>query len=390
MATFNQIYELVNEVSAEAFGETSFKVHNLTDLIAMGQELSDFGTGTRSDIFLKTLVDRIARTLVRTLDFELEFPEIITDNFNYGCVLQKLSFDIIEATDYEPTKIGENGYTPNQFAVHKPTVHQTFFEGSNGWSIKGTIPDNLYSTAFDNATNMTAFVDGLMTNMQDSMTIKINDMCRMAVDNFIAEKIYSGKNVVHLLTDFNHEYDESLTFDDAMKNAEFFRYVSTKMNEYMDFMSKPSKLFNEDGYTRATRRDNMHVFLLNALNSRFTTYLQSDTFHKELVELPLFKKVTFWQSPNGTHEVEGETVVNSMPDILSASTIKIETSEGHEVTQTGVIGAFIDRQAIGTTIFKKNTTTDRNNDGEYTNYSYKCRTGHYNDMSENAIIFCVD
>lgn len=390
-----QIYSLVNAVSHEAFGETSLVAHDLQGLISMGEELSEFGQGTRSDVYLRTLVDRIARTIIRKLDLPIEFPEIITDNFTYACVLQKITVDPIDAVEYEPSKIGENGYTPNQFAIHKPTVRQNFFEKTVAWSLKVTIPDDLFASAFTSAEAMGSFVDAITSSLVDSMTLKINDTCRLAVANLIGEKIYTDRNVVHLVTEYNDTFSPStpLTEDTAMINPEFIRFATKRMGDMIRYMERPSSLFNENGVIRATRRDNMHSFLLGEFAAASKIYLQADTFWKELVALPLFKEVTFWQGMAG----ETEGVVNTMPDFKTASTIKLAklasstSNTTKAIDQSGVIGAFIDREAIGTTIFKRNTSTDRNNDAEYTNYSSKAKMGYYNDIgNENAVVFVLD
>lgn len=401
--TSNQIYQLVNAVSNEAFGVTSLVAHDLQGLIAMGQSLSDFGQGTRSDVFLNTLVDRIARTLIRKLDMPIEFPEIMTDNFNFGCVLQKISVDPMDASEYEPWKIGGDNYTPSQFAIHKPTIRQNFFEGQDAWSIKVTIPDSLFESAFTSAQAMADFIDAITASLVDSMTLKINDMNRMCVVNFIGEKIYTDRNVVHLLTEYNTLYSPStdLTIDTAMINPEFIRYATKRMGDMIRYMERPSKLFNENGVIRSTRRDNMHSFLLGEFASASKIYLQADTFWKELVQLPLFKEVSFWQGMAGStttgEGADAVTTVNTMPDFTTASTIKISklssstNSSSKSVNKAGVIGAFIDREALGTTVYKRNTTTDRNNDAEYTNYSSKAKMGYYNDVgTENAVVFVLD
>lgn len=401
--TANQIYGLINAVSKEAFGETSLVAHDLQGLIAMGESLSDFGTGNRTEIFLNTLVDRIARTVIRKLDMPIEFPEIMTDNFTFGCVLQKISVDPMDAQEYEPWKIGSDNYTPNQYAINKPTVRQNFFEGQDAWSIKVTIPDDLFNSAFTSAQAAADFVDAITASLVDSMTLKINDMNRMCVVNFIGEKIYTDRNVVHLVSEYNELYNPStdLTRDTALINPEFIRYTTKRMGDMIRYMERPSTLFNENGVVRATRRDNMHSFLLGEFAAASKIYLQSDTFWKELVELPLFKEVSFWQSMAGTtttgEGAEAVTTVNTMPDFDTASTIKLaklssstaQTTKA--VNKSGVIGAFIDREAIGTTIYKRNTTTDRNNDAEYTNFSAKARMGYYNDVgNENAVVFVLD
>ena len=383
----NQIYSLINSVSLQTFGENAPTATDLTGLISMGETIN---SSTDKDKFFNKLVDRIGRTILRTLDLSVKFPKIMYDAFEFGAVLQKITVEPMSAVSSEPWKIGtDNPYTPNQFAITKASVRQSLFSGINVWSVKTTIPDSILKTAFTNESEMGALINGIIDSMEKSMVVQISEMNRMAVNNFIATKCSEGgAGVVHLASEFNDDF--GLTGDDAVTvanyefNKDFWRYTSMKMGQYLRYLSNPTTMFNIDGVVRETQRDNLHVFLLSNAVASFDSYLSSDVYHNELVSLPNFERVDFWQSmTNGT-----------IPNSASASTINVKLANSAEnddpVLVQGVIGAFIDRNAIGTTAYNVRTTTDRNNDGEYTNYSHKCDIGYFNDMSENGVIFVVD
>lgn len=381
--TVNQIYSLLNSISAQTFGNSAPTATDLTGLISMGETLS---SSTDKDKFFNALVDRIGRTILRTLDLSVKFPKIMYDSFEFGAVLQKITVEPMNAVASEPWKVGvDNPYTPNQFAITKATIRQSLFSGINVWSVKTTIPDSILKTAFTSETEMASLINGIIDSMEKSMIVQISEMNRMAVNNFIAKKYSeSGADVVHLITDFNNDYSETLTRANAVFNKDFQRYTAYKMGAYLRYLSNPSTLFNLDSVVRETQRDNMHVFILGEFASGSDVFLQSDVYHNILTQLPLYEEVDFWQSmTNGT-----------TPNLDSSSTITVKLADAaagdDPVTINGVIGAFIDRNAIGTTAYNVRTTTDRNNDGEYTNYSHKCDIGYFNDMSENGVIFVLD
>lgn len=60
-------------------------------------------------------------------------------------------------------------------------------------------------------------------------------------------------------------------------------------------MKKPSTIYNKGGKVRWVKGDEMSVEVLSQFASASATYLESDTFHKELVALKNFKSIPYWQ-----------------------------------------------------------------------------------------------
>ena len=58
----NQIYSIVNEVNAEAFGSTDIDVIDAQGLVSLGDTV--LSSSTNTEAFLNTLVQRIGRTIV--------------------------------------------------------------------------------------------------------------------------------------------------------------------------------------------------------------------------------------------------------------------------------------------------------------------------------------
>lgn len=390
----NQIYALVNQVSADMFGTDALAVRDLSGLIAMGEAV--YPSQDNRDRFIECLSDRIGATIIRTLDLDIEYPNLLRSNFEYGAILQKLSVNPLEAIDMGEWDVGSftaDDVKTHMFRIAKWDGQQKLFDGINAWEIDLTIPDKLLKSAFTSAEGMAAYINAVMSAMVDSMTMQINGTNRMCVNNYIADTIYENKNVVHLLTEYNGQ-SGTLTADEALKDLGFLKYASYRWGQYLDYLAEPTVLFNDEERVRATKRDNAHIFMLKDYTRATDVFLQSSTWHDTYTKLPGYQPVTCWQQIGhaaiGDNPDDPDYVPAVAPNTLTASTINIKTSAGHTVEKSYIIGAIIDREALGTTIYDRETTTDRLNRLGLTQYTNKMSVGYYNDRSENSVVFVID
>lgn len=382
----NQIYSLLNDINAQMFGSDALDVHDLSGIISMGHTV--LSTDDNTDNFFNKLVDRIGKTIIRTLDLELEFPSLFNDEFSYGAILQKINCAPFTAEQNSEWLTGSAGFEPTLLDVRKAPVTVTYFENMNTWRYATTIPiSQMLETAFTNEATMGAFITGITSSMADSMTIAINNMSRTAINNFIAEKIKNSSNVINLLTMYNEMVGggNTLTVDQAMHNKEFARFASTVIREYIDYLREPSELYNVDGFVRATSRDNMHVLLLGKMRNLFDAYLISDSF-KDVYGLPNYKTVNYWQGN------KGESSIN---DFETNSSIKVTPSSEDgkdsptDVEQSGIVCLLADRQAIAVGINKRRSSAFMNTLDGYETLSSSASIMYLNDMSENGVVFIV-
>lgn len=379
----NQIYALVNDVVKQAFGEKAVTATDLTGLIAMGNSV--LSSETNVDAFNHALIDRIGRVVISSRVYSREGMDIMFNTFEYGCIMQKITVQPLDAVNAPQWGL-TSGQSVDQYLITKADVKQKLFDGLTTWEIDITIPDYQLKSAFTSPEAMAAFVDSIFTVMSNSLELQLERVGEMAVANFIAEKIYAqtqeatanGIHVVNLLQAYNADTTSTLTAKEALTNTDFLKYATRKINLFIDRFRKMSKLFNTDGFARFTPRDLVRVTMLADFTTAASYYLQSDTFHKDLVELPLYREVQYWQGSGTTYDF-GET-----------STIDITTSSGNVVKQDGVVCLINDIEAIGMTCDNRRMrSSPPNGRGEYTNYFSKADIRYYNDLSENALVFTV-
>ena len=375
MATVAQIYNIVNATARECWGENAITVKDTPSFISLGNET--LSSQSNTDVFTKTLVDRIGKTVFSTRPYEVDEPDVVRKPFEYGCILQKIYVEMPEARVNNSWNIGEPGYTPEFAPVIKPSVKQKLFSKIATWEIGVTIPDAILKTAFLNETAMAVFIDAIFTSMDNMLKIALENNINLTRASFIARKLNAGNTcgAINLLAGYNALTGESLTVSAALRNVDFLKYAARQIKLWSDRVTKMSVLFNDEEYKRHTPKSMQVLDILADFSTSTDTYLQSDTYHNELTKLPLYNVVPYWQG-SGTGF-----------DFNDTSAVKIKIDDNTNVEQSGVIGTLFDREALGVTITERRSSTERNNHDEYTNYYNKVNIGYFNDMSENGIVF---
>lgn len=389
-----QIYTLLNDINAQMWGEDAVDVYDASGIVSLGNAVLSSQTDT--DAFLNALVDRIGKTIIRTLDLELDFPTLFMNEFEFGAILQKITVNPFDAIANSAWEVGENGFTPTLLDVNKPSVTVKMFKGATTWRFAVTIPDDLFMSAFTDAGSMGNFITAITSAMNDSMVMSINNMSRTAINNFIAEKFKNDNGCINVLEAYNTLFaDNALTEAEAMVSKEFYRFATNYIRKYITYLSQPSKLYNVDGTLRVTARDNMHVLMLTDFVAGFDSYLSSDSFHNDVLGMPLYSEVAYWQGNLGedddSNDIINDFSINSSINIVPSS----EESEADPTKRTainkgGIICVLADRQAVAVGINRRRAGAFYNSIDGYENIKSDATIQWINDLGENGIIFYME
>lgn len=380
MATVNQLYTVLNAVAAQALGSAAVTVTDTTSMVALGDAV--LSSSANKDAFVNVLMDRIGRTIVSIRAYEgAENDPLIRKNFDYGCVLQKIYVDLEDANPNNEWNIGDVSYTPSFAPVFKPDVRQKLFNSINTWEYDWTVPDNILRTAFVSAADMQAFITAQAQAMDNSLMLALENAGNMVRATGAAYHIENnGATAINLLAEFNGESQDPLLAADALQSADFLRYAAMRISNVIKYMKKLSRIWNLDGFARHTSGEYAVVTLLQDFDSAETMNLQSNTFHDELVKVPGYNVVPYWQGAGLSF------------DFADTSKIAIKIKDGastKEVSQTGVIAIVHDVEALGTTVYEIEQSTERNNKDRYTDYFAHANIGYFFDPSENMVVFYI-
>ena len=377
MSDVKQIYSILNDVAKQSLGTEAIAVVDTQSFISLGDKVLKSDTDTEN--FLSKLTDRIAKTVYSVRNYTGINKNLMREPFDYGVIVQKIHVEMPEAKENNAWKIGEQGYTPTYAPVIKPTVSQKLFNKLSTWEIDVTIPDFMLKTAFLNESSMATFIDAIFTAMNNAMVMCADNNANLIRANFIGNKIYSAQptQAINLLSQYNTLTNANLTVASCLRDVDFLKWATMQISLWTKRMRVMSKLFNEDSNSKFTSGEYLVLDVLQDFASSTATFLQSDTYHKELVALPMYNEVPYWQG-------SGETFA-----FADTSKISVKIDGANEVTQGGIIAVAYDYNAIGTTINEPRSTTERNNKDEYTNYYNKATIGCFNDLGENGIVFYI-
>ena len=302
------------------------------------------------------------------------------DGWEFGSVLEKVQMELPEATENETWELEDGAvYEQNQF--YKPKVSVKFFNSKTTFEVPISITERQVKESFSNATQLNAFVSMIYTFIDNTLTLKVDALIMRTINNFIGETVHDNNPVryVKLLTLYNagKTEEEQITPTQALTDLEFLKFASYQIKLYANRMSVMSSLFNIGGKARHTPRDLMHIVLLDAFSSASSVYLQSDTFHNELVALPKYEEIPYWQGTGTEYTFDDVSAIN------------IKTSSGDDVEVDGIIGVIFDRDALGVCNRDARVTSHYNAKAEFWNMWHKRDAMYFNDLNENFVVFAI-
>lgn len=375
-----QVYTILNDISKQMYGEKAVEVTDLTGVVALGDTV--LSSSSDKDLFLNTLVDRIGKTIISQRAYSAAINTLLDNAFAFGAILQKIYVAPVKAKHAEQYDF-EDG-SGDLFVIEKPDVAQKLFQNRDVWSVQITIPDFQLSSAFVSAEAMAAFIDAIFLAMRNSMEVYLEGMAELCYANLIGErivdtKVNGGVTVIDLLTAYNTVAGTSLTPSDALISPGFLKYASMMINLYVKRIGKMATRYNSEGYARFTPKDRLRVTILADFASATASFLESDTYHRELVALPQYEEVMYWQGIG--HASDG--------GFSETSKINIKTVSGYDVVQSNVIAMLSDIEAMGLMYDNRRSKSFYNPSKEYTQFFEKADMGYYNDLSENAVVFTM-
>lgn len=377
----NQAASIVNALSDQYLGDSAVATTDLSNVVDIGEAVFNLNS---VDHYVHDLIDQIGKVVFVNRAYRGKTPSLVMDAWEYGAVLEKITYDEYpEAQENDSWKL-TNGtsYDPNVF--YQPSVSAKFFQKRNTFDIPMSFAQRQVKSAFQSASQLNAFFSMIENVIQNSMTIKIDQLAQSAINNMIAltAKDANANRAVNLLTMYNAAHsDDTITAAKAVTHPEFLRYAAYIMKLYSERIQRMSKLFNVGGKERFTPSDRLHVILLSEFAAGAEAYLYSDTYHDQFVHLAKAETVPYWQGSGTAY------------DFASTSKIMVTPNSGAEtetaVTVSGVLGVMFDRDAVGVSNLDRRVTSNWNARAEFYNNWYKFDAGYYNDPNENFIVFYV-
>ena len=385
-----QVYEIVNDAQKQVLGEESLIQEDLSDVVSIGESIAN---ANLYDKYVGALINRIAKNIFSIRAYSGRAPRVLMDSWEFGSIVQKVHGTLPDATENESWELVD-GATYEQDTFYKPQVSVKLWNHKTTFEIPMSIAEEQLKQSFLGASEMARFIEMIFQMVENSLTLKFDTLIMRTINNFIGATIYdatSGGSVqntprcVKLLTEYNTIHGltggNALTQAKALYDKEFLRYVAYRMKQVAQRMSNYSTLFNIGGTQKHTPRDFLRIVLLDYVDAGVSAFLQSDTFHDELVKLPQADVVSCWQGTGTDFALANASKINVQ--------VLDKTGTKRSVEQAYIAGCMFDYEALGVTAMNKRVRSHVNDKAEFYNYWYKEDAGYFNDYNENFVVFLV-
>lgn len=366
-----QIYSVVNSVTAQALGTTISAV-DTEGLVSLGNIVLSSSTNTEG--WLNTLLQRIGRTIISTRAYRNKLGDMVLNDFEYGAMLQKISFGMPDSESDQMYDIADGG-TVDMFKVNKPKVAQKLFYTRAPYQFHISTQRTLLKEAFLSENGMGSFLSGSMEAVRNKLEFTLESLGRLTIANMIAELSEDTGRVYNLVSLYNAATTSTLTAQTALENADFLRFAVAKMNQVAkNFTDYNKGIFNDGTIERFTPFDLQRMKVISEFETKLETVVQYSAFHEKYVQLNAFQELNYWQAQTSPYSIQ----IN-------------RASDGDATTINNVVAILYDRDALGTYRREEDVlTTPVNAAGGYYNTFWHMRELWFNDLSENAVYFTLN
>lgn len=375
--TIEQIYSTINSIRTN-MTTGSETIVNASTFVAFGNDT--LSSSSNKESFYNLLVDRIGRTIIAVRKYNASGRNVTVDSFTFGSILQKISYKLQNAeSDSKWQKTPQNPYT---LEPKGGIIQKLFVQNMPVFQYDDVLLDDQLASAFVSASAMAGFINGLATRMSNALEISIEGMENTAIASLVGvvkeestgESAINPRRYRNLLAEYNtaHPTATITSVESALENADFLKFACVEMGTVLPFLAKYTSMYNDGTVERFSTQDNLVLEVNSQFMKNYQVHLQSDSFNKELLALPNFKEVPYWQFPTSPQKIS----------------VKLgEGSDERTLGENHVIAIMRDKDACVCTLDKERTVSKYDEWNARTYMKMEAERRFIVDTSENCVVF---
>lgn len=391
MATLNnnKVNTILNDLYTEFTGKAVSTPIPTKDFVDAGNDAATILSSKEQ--FTKALINRLVKNMFTDAEYRGGFDDIFfEDAEKYGAIVQTISMDMPDVQESHAWREITSGVTTaGSYTLFTPIINAKIFGKSVSWEIPVAISDEQWNSAVTSEAELNTLVNYVFLAMSNKISYHFESINMTNRNNFMAEKIHyqaeenKGLHVVNILKMYHDNVDSAVSTKEAfLKNPDALRYASKILGLYMDYLRKPTALFNTDERVTFIPDDRFVCQILSDFKSSMDSVALSTTFNDKFVELPYHRAVPYWECTTAT---AGEAL-----SFDSVSSINIKIDDDTTVEKSGIIAFMCDKWAIIHTIIKHRVAAKYFEPEAITQYYYQNQDRYINNLSLNACIFTLE
>ena len=376
-----QVYTLLNTVAGMALGKSAITVANTEGLVSLGETV--LSTTDNTSAFYSALAGVIGRTYSAYRALPEVRQGLMRTPLEFGGILRKLDIASIARNIANDSWDASNPITETiKNDVTAAVCHYYADRGTFEIETK-VVYDYQLKAAFSDESSMAAFIDMIFTDMYNGMELDLRNCENLTIGTAIAlaSTVEMTTNCcINVLYEYNQAFSKTLQAEDALRDADFLRFAAAEIKKHKVFMEDPSALYNSLGYEKWTPSSECNILVYEEFAANIATYLQSSTFHDELVKLPRYKEKSFWIGA-GTGSTADRTQV-----LIERGASGSEV----DIAVNGVLACMYDTETMGIMIDFIRTKSDYKARYEHTEYYHKADWASYVAPGQQICVFYID
>lgn len=404
--TIKDAYAVMNSLARQATAQEDISVVDHTSFIDAGTKT--LATGTEN--VLGSIYRTIAQVVMQSRKYKGKFGLINASENQFNTRKAKVSFYSAdnEASGAFNTDLntniadgqGDGDGAGSMWEIKLPKVVERFFLSEAVWDRHYTTPLAQLQSAFNDEGTFVAFMNGIMTEIENDIETTLESRNRALVADRIAGVYLQATSatptlgsecVVDLIKYFNDECGTTYTRDEILQEhlTEFMEMFVAKIKIDSDRLEERSALYHnpltitESGVDynvlRFTPKAKQKLMLFSEFIAKAKTRVMPEIFNTEYLSMDNYEGVSYWQSSKPGKRMS----IDCKPALP-------EGAESSEVALDYVIGILFDTDAIQSiNQFTGAYATPVNARHLYTNTWLHYKFGAIQDYTENSIIYIL-
>lgn len=389
--TPQDVYQVVNDIVAQATGRQELQAVDTTTFTSVGETLLRVGTENT----LNAISTVLANTIFSARPYKAKFQSLYVPQRRWGAITRKLvplSPEYEESQDWNtqlsPDALA-NGNSVDMYKINAPQLLQLNFIGTKILQMHITRFRDQLSQAFKSEAEFMMFINDIMTEYGNQLESGKEARSRLTLLNYMGG-LYDMANASQLLdltVGYNTKFGTTYTREQLLTTelTSFMQYFASTVKVLSDRLTDRTALYHSNLSNYApilhhTPKALQRCFLYGPMFTDAESHVYSEIFHPMYLELSgNIEFVNYWQSQ------DNPTAINVTPNILDVETGA--SKDGEAVELDYVVGCIFDREALGVMPqFDYSSATPFNSAGGYWNMYNHWRFNSYVDYTENGIL----
>lgn len=381
----NQMSTILTEAVSQYTGKAADKL-DLTGIIA---NKSDLGIVGSVEQFTKALINVIMKKWYMDTEYRSGYNSpFFVDEAEYGAITEVISITVPDAQPASNWTDIVSGQTQlGLYTIYLPTVDVAVYGKTLSWQIPVAIQEDKIKTALDNETELREYVAHVFLCVDNALVSHMDALDAANRNSFIASKIaYAGStgatgihkvNLVQEYVDDAGLESTGMTVKEYRNTKEALINGASTIMDFYERFSKMSTNYNTMGYKRFTPEGRKVLQLVSWFDKKLNYNMKSTTFHDELLAMPNYQKVPFWQSEKRSEAGKIDVEI----DVDGTKT---------EIIQDNIVGLLCDSWAIVHTIKARDAVAKLFEPEHLVQYYKQFQDCYYNNLGMNGIVFVLE